>query len=52
MTEQSHDTNQRAAPPSKTEETTGVVVRIDIPPDHHPAVVQGDGPGATLGRGR
>ncbi len=28
----------------------GIVVRLDIPPDHHPAVIRGDGPGATLGR--
>lgn len=28
-----------------------VIVRLDIPPDHHPAVIKGDGPGAELGRG-
>jgi len=27
------------------------VVRIDIPPDHHPGVIRGDGPGAKLGQG-
>ncbi len=36
-------------PPSKQDQT-GPIVRLDIPPDHHPAVVRGDGPGARLGR--
>lgn len=33
-----------------TRDKHGIVIRLDIPPDHHPAVVKGDGPGATLGR--
>ena len=33
-----------------TTDNHGIVIRLDIPPDHHPAVVKGDGPGATLGR--
>lgn len=28
----------------------GIVVRLDIPADHHPAVITGDSPGANLGR--
>ncbi len=32
-------------------EKTQVVVRLDIPPDHHPAVIKGESPGAGLGRG-
>lgn len=33
-----------------TRDKHGIVIRLDIPPDHHPAVIKGDGPGATLGR--
>lgn len=33
-----------------TTDNHGIVVRLDIPPDHHPAVVKGDSPGANLGR--
>ncbi len=33
-----------------TRDKHGIVIRLDIPPDHHPAVVKGDSPGATLGR--
>lgn len=32
------------------EQETGVVVRLDIPPDHHPAVIKGESPGANSGR--
>jgi len=32
------------------EQTEGVVVRIDIPPDHHPDLIRGESPGAALGR--
>ena len=28
----------------------GTVVRIDIPPDHHPGTLRGDSPGSQLGR--
>lgn len=34
-----------------TTDSETVPVRIDIPPDSHPAVIRGDGPGAELGRG-
>ena len=33
-----------------THENHGVVIRLDIPPDHHPGTLRGDGPGAVLGR--
>lgn len=33
-----------------TEKTGGVVVRLDIPPDHHPDTLRGKSPGAVLGR--
>ncbi len=29
----------------------GIAIRLDIPPDHHPTVIQGDSPGAVTGRG-
>ena len=51
MTEQPHDIRRGTRrPPSNTEPSTGLVVRLDIPPDHHPAVVKGDSPGAATGR--
>lgn len=50
MAVQSHDHERIAPPPEKAEPSTGVVVRLDIPPDHHPAVIKGDSPGAQLGR--
>ena len=31
-------------------EVGGVVIRLDIPPSSHPGTIQGDTPGATLGR--
>ena len=34
----------------RREQETGVVVRLDIPPDYHPAVIKGESPGANSGR--
>ena len=34
-----------------THDLHGIVIRLDIPPDHHPTVIQGDSPGAVTGRG-
>lgn len=33
-----------------TTDNHGIVIRLDIPPDHHPATVRGESPGANLGR--
>lgn len=33
-----------------TTDNQGIVIRLDIPPDHHPAVLKGKSPGANLGR--
>lgn len=33
-----------------SEKQKEVVVRLDIPPDHHPGVIVGSGPGASIGR--
>ena len=34
-----------------THDLHGIVIRLDIPPDHHPTVIQGDSHGAITGRG-
>lgn len=33
-----------------TRDNHGIVVRLDIPPDHHPDTLRGKSPGANLGR--
>ena len=36
--------------PTNPSDAHGVVVRLDVPPSSHPAVIKGDTPGAKLGR--